>query len=155
MKARLLGIIGCALTFGVVAACSIDSRQVEASESKPRKTSASYALRQGESVMLAPATYLKLERVNDSRCRQGAVCVWAGYISYSFTLTSRQGIRNFVLAEDMPNAQPVVTRDGLTFALEKLEPPEPPALDAPVPDYRVSLRVSIAQPAPAVRPAKT
>ncbi|GGY04050.1 hypothetical protein GJV26_08835 [Massilia dura] len=162
MQARLYGIIGCMLTFGVVAACSIDSTQAEAAgqaaTGKPRKTSAVYALRQGESVMLAPGTRLKLERINDSRCKQGAVCVWAGYISYSFTLTSPHGTRNFVLAENMPNAKPVVTQDGLTFALEKLEPPEPPALHAPAPDYRVSLRVSIAQPAqPAQRaqPAKT
>jgi len=156
MTARLVGIIGCALAFGVVAACSVDSAldsmEVQAGQPKPRKTSASYTLRQGESVMLAPGTQLKLERVNDSRCKQGAVCVWAGYISYSFTLTSRRGASNFVLAEDMPNAQPVVTQDGLTFALEKLTPPEPPALHAPVPDYRVSLRVSIAH---AAKPAKT
>jgi hypothetical protein len=145
MQARLIGIIGGMLTAGVVAACSIDSTQAE--DNRPHKTSASYALRQGESVLLAPGTRLKLERINDSRCKKGAVCVWAGYISYSFTLTSRYGTRNFVLAEAMPNAQPTATRDGLTFALEKLEPPEPPALDAPVPDYRVSLRVTIAQPA--------
>ena len=155
MGARLFGIIGCALAFGVVAACSVDSMGVQAEEARPRKTSASYSLRQGESVMLAPGTQLKLERVNDSRCKQGAVCVWAGYISYSFTLTSRRGTRNFVLAENMPNAQPTVTQDGLTFALEKLEPPEPPALHAPVPDYRVSLRVSITQAAQPVQPAKT
>lgn len=147
MQARLIGIIGCALTAGVVAACSIDSTQAEAVDSKPRKTSASYALRQGESVTLAPGTHLKLERINDSRCKQGAVCVWAGYISYSFRLTSRHGTRDFVLAENMPNAKPAVTQDGLTFALEKLEPPEPPAVDAPPPDYRVSLRVTIARQA--------
>jgi hypothetical protein len=147
MQARLFGIIGCVLTAGVVAACTIDSTQAEAVQSKPRKTSATYALRQGESVMLAPATHLKLERINDSRCKRGAVCVWAGYISYTFVLTSRHGTRNFVLAENMPNAQPKVTQDGLTFALEKLEPPEPAATDEPAPDYRVSLRVTITQPA--------
>lgn len=145
MGARLTGIIGCALALGVVAACSIDSTQAEAVNSKPRKTSASYALRQGDSVLLAPGTRLTLERVNDSRCKQGAVCVWAGYISYTFTLTGRNGTRNFVLAENMPNAKAAITQDGLTFALEKLEPPEPPELHAPAPDYRVSLRVSINQ----------
>jgi hypothetical protein len=148
MQARLIGIIGCALMAGVVAACSIDSTQADTVERKPRKTSASYALRQGDSVMLAAGTHLKLERINDSRCRQGAVCVWAGYISYTFKLTGRHGTRNFVLAENMPNAKPAVTQDGLTFALEKLEPPEPPAVDAPPPDYRVSLRVTIARQSP-------
>ncbi|WP_338770850.1 hypothetical protein [Massilia sp. METH4] len=152
MQARLIGTIGCLLTAGVVAACSIDSTQAENND-KPRKTSASYALRQGESVMLAPGTTLKLERINDSRCRKGAVCVWAGYISYSFALTSRLGTRSFVLAENMPNAQPAITQDGLTFALEKLEPPEPPPLHAPAPDYKVSLRVTINQQR--AQPAKT
>lgn len=152
MQARLIGMIGCALTAGVVAACSIDSTQAEAVVDKPRKTTASYALRQGESVMLAPGTHLKLERINDSRCRQGAVCVWAGYISYTFMLTSPRGTRNFVLAENMPNAKPAITEDGLTFALEKLEPPDPPAVDAPPPDYRVSLRVTIARIAQTARP---
>jgi hypothetical protein len=151
MQARLIGIAGCLLTAGIVAACSIDSTQAE--NDKPRKTSASYALRQGESVMLSPGTTLKLERINDSRCKKGAVCVWAGYISYSFALTSRRGTRNFVLAENMPNAQPVATQDGLTFALEKLEPPDPPSVDAPPPDYKVSLRVTISQQPP--QPAKT
>ncbi|QBE62958.1 hypothetical protein [Pseudoduganella lutea] len=154
MQARLIGIIAGALMFGVVAACSVDPKQAEAetAQAKPRKTSASYALRQGESVMLAPGTTLKLDRINDSRCKTGAVCVWAGYISYTFTLTSRLGTRNFVLAENMPNAQPSTTLDGLAFALEKLEPPAPPAVDEAPPDYRVSLRVSIVQPA---QPAKT
>ncbi|TWI63543.1 hypothetical protein IP91_03514 [Pseudoduganella lurida] len=134
-----------ALLFGIVAACTVTGSP--AGEGKPRKTSASYTLRQGEIVMLSPGTTLKLERVNDSRCKQGAVCVWAGFISYTFALAGPHGTRSFVLAENMPNAAPSATLDGLTFALEKLEPPEPPALDAPAPDYRVSLRVSIAQPA--------
>ena len=142
MKARLCAIILFVFTFGVIAACSMN--RTEAGENRPRKTSASYTLRQGESVTLAPGTTLKLERINDSRCKQGAVCVWAGYISYAFVLTGPQGQRNFVLAENMPNASPTATQDGLTFALESLEPPEPPALHAPAPDYRVSLRVIIA-----------
>ena len=63
MQARLIGIIAGALMFGVVAACSVDPKQAEAetAQAKPRKTSASYALRQGESVMLAPGTTLKLD----------------------------------------------------------------------------------------------
>ncbi|QGZ41271.1 hypothetical protein IP92_00191 [Pseudoduganella flava] len=152
MQARLFGIFTFALTFGIMAACSIDG--TSAGESKPRKTSASYTLRQGESVSLAPGTTLKLERINDSRCKKGAVCVWAGYISYTFTLTGPQGTHNFVLAENMPNAAPTLTQDGLTFALESLDPPEPPALHAEPPDYRVSLRVSIAQPG-SVQPSST
>jgi hypothetical protein len=149
MRARIANhvvtLLAFALIIGIVAACTATGST--AGEGKPGKTSASYALRQSDSVTLAPGTTLKLDRVNDSRCKRGAVCVWAGFISYTFTLTGPQGARTFVLAENMPNAAPVAMLDGLKFALEKLDPPEPPALDAPVPDYRVSLRVSIVQPA--------
>ena len=47
---------------------------------------ASYVLRAGQNILVAPGTKLTLDRINDSRCRTGAVCVWAGYISYSFIL---------------------------------------------------------------------
>ncbi len=145
MRSRIIGVIVFALTFGIIAACSVPTETAGAA--KAGRTSASYALRQGETVTLAPGTTLTLERINDSRCKKGAVCVWAGYISYTFALAGPQGKRNIVLAENMPNAAPMVTQNGLTFALEKLEPPEPPAVDAAVPDYRVSLRVTIAPPA--------
>ncbi|WP_035372916.1 hypothetical protein [Pseudoduganella violaceinigra] len=147
MQARLicLGVAG--LVLAIATACG-SSRSTSAdgdSHAAPR-TSASYRLAQGESVTLAPAVVLKLERVNDSRCKQGAVCVWAGYISYSFLLSGPQGSTSFVLAEDMPGAAKSATRNGLTFTLEGLEPAEVPALKAPAPDYRVSLRVTISQP---------
>jgi len=90
----------------------------------------------------APAT-LRLERVNDSRCRKNTVCVWAGYISYSFSLTNADGtVSNFVLSDNMPNATSKVTQSGLTFTLAGVEPQAVPAKNEPVPDYRVSLRVS-------------
>ncbi len=158
MQARISTMVAAALVLGVVAACSATQSPLDmttsgngtsgtagTSASAPR-TSASYALRQGETVTLGPGTTLTLQRINDSRCKKGAVCVWAGYISYAFSLTNAAGSRNFVLAENMPNASPKVTQDGLTFALEQLEPPEPPALHATAaPDYRINVRVTIAQ----------
>ncbi|MQA20577.1 hypothetical protein [Rugamonas rivuli] len=114
-----------------------------------------YVLTQGASVAITPAATpgisgstasapsLKLERVNDSRCRTGAVCVWAGYISYSFALTAADGsTSNFVLSDSMPNASPSVTQNGLTFTLTGVEPQAVPAKNEAAPDYRVSLRVS-------------
>lgn len=90
----------------------------------------------------APAT-LRLERVNDSRCRKNTVCVWAGYISYSFTLTGADGTASsFVLSDNMPGASSKVTQNGLTFTLAGVEPQAVPAKNDPAPDYRVSLRVS-------------
>jgi hypothetical protein len=134
------------LVLAIAAACG-STRSTEDGASRPApRTSASYQLGQGESVTLAPAVTLKLERVNDSRCRQGAVCVWAGYISYSFVLSDKQGNTSFVLANDMPGASKSLTRNGLTFTLLGVEPAEVPALKEATPNYRVSLRVLISQP---------
>lgn len=121
----------------------------------PQAFSQTYVLTQGASVAIAPAATpgvsgasagapsLKLERVNDSRCRVGAVCVWAGYISYSFALTAPDGTTsNFVLSDSMPNASASVTQNGLTFTLTGVEPQAAPAKNEAAPDYRVSLRVS-------------
>jgi transposase InsO family protein len=83
---------------------------------------------------------LKLERVNDSRCRKGMVCVWAGYISYSFVLTGTDGSTSqFVLSDNMPNARPSITEQGWTITLTGLEPQAAPAKDEITPNYRVSL----------------
>lgn len=133
----------------------------------PVQFTQTYVLRQGAAVAIGPAAapamagvaasapVLRLERVNDSRCRVGAVCVWAGYISYSFTLTQPNGsISNFVLSDSMPNGTPSVTQGGLTFTLAGVEPQALPANDDPAPDYRVSLKVSNT-PSPRSRPATT
>jgi hypothetical protein len=117
----------------------------------PAKFSNTYVLRQGASVAIAPSTesvaagapVLRLERVNDSRCRTGDVCVWAGYISYSFTLTPPNGeASSFVLSDSMPNGKTSVALAGLTFTLAGVEPQAVPAKNEPAPDYRVSLKVS-------------
>lgn len=103
---------------------------------------ASYVLRAGQSVLVAPAARLKLERINDSRCRTGAVCVWAGYISYSFTLRGKNGTSRFVLSDSMPGAARSATRQKMTFTLLSVAPQAPPAVDAAAPDYRVTLLVN-------------
>ncbi len=111
------------------------------------RASAVYVLGAGQSVAVAPGTTLRLERVNDSRCRKGAVCVWAGYISYSLTLSGAAGERSFVLAEDMPGGAKTQNLNGVGVTLIGVEPAEPAALRAPPPDYRVSLQVDLAAPA--------
>ena len=120
----------------------------------PVRFSNTYVLRQGASVAITPAAsanegvaagapVLRLERVNDSRCRTGDVCVWAGYISYSFTLTPPNGeASNFVLSDSMPNGKTSVALAGLTFTLAGVEPQAVPAKNEAAPDYRVSLKVS-------------
>lgn len=147
MHPRLICLGMAGLVLAIATACGSPRSTEDGSASRPApRTSANYQLGPGESVTLAPAVTLKLERVNDSRCRKGAVCVWAGYISYSFVLSDKQGDTSFVLAEDMPGASKSLTRNGLTFTLLGLEPAEVPALKAAAPNYRVSLRVNISQP---------
>lgn len=113
-----------------------------------------YVLTQGGSATIGPAMpgggasitaapVVRLERVNDSRCHAGSVCVWAGYISFSFVLRQPDGaLSNFVLSDDMPNGTPSISRNGLTFTLAGYEPKAAPAKTATPPDYRVSLKVS-------------
>jgi hypothetical protein len=144
MKPRVMSLCFAGLSLVIAAACSSPPPR-EASRPAPRTTE-NYVLTQGQTITLTPFTTLRLERINDSRCKAGAVCVWAGHISYRFVLTDKQGDTSFVLAEDMPGATKSVTRNGLIFTLQGVEPAEPPPLKAPPPDYRVSLRVNIAQP---------
>lgn len=121
----------------------------------PAAFTAVYTLRQGASAVITPAAtggnagaaanapVVRLERVNDSRCRTGAVCVWAGYISFSFALTQPNGTTSsFVLSDNMPNGTPTVRRDGLTFTLAGFQPQQVPAKNEEPPDYQVSLKVS-------------
>lgn len=145
MQLRIISLLACFAGFGIVAACSVVAQNGGGGTTPPppKRTSATYTFTAGQSVALTPTTTLKLERVNDSRCKTGAVCVWEGYISYSFVLTSNGSASNFVLAEKMPGGSNTTTQQGLRFTLAGLEPPEPPALHAPAPTYRVSLRVDI------------
>ena len=104
--------------------------------------SVTYVLAAGQSIALTAHDTLTLERDNDSRCKTGAVCVWQGYISYSFKLSNAAGASAFVLSDSMPGGVPSVSLRRLTFALQSVEPKAPPALNAPAPDYRVTLKVS-------------
>jgi hypothetical protein len=149
MQPKIITLLTTFAGFGIVAACSVAGQSgggeptAPAAPAAPPRTSASYTLSAGQSVALTPNASLKLERVNDSRCKTGAVCVWEGYISYSFVLTNNGNNSSFVLSEKMPGAANTITQQGLRFTLEGVEPAEPPALNAPAPTYRVSLRVEI------------
>jgi len=113
-----------------------------------RPFSITYVLSQGQSVAMPvkrKAT-LRLDRINDSRCRPGDVCVWKGYISYSFIYRDGEAGSSFVLAEDMPGAASSITQNGLTFTLAGLAQQASADKNETRPDYRVSLRVSNTPP---------
>ncbi|SFU28870.1 hypothetical protein [Pseudoduganella namucuonensis] len=145
MQHRIISLTVALVCAAIVAACGISQSTAEATPptAPAQRTSATYVLTPGQSVELGPNVSVKLERVNDSRCKKGAVCVWAGYVSYSFVLTNNGVSSNFVLAEDMPGGSNTVTQQGLRFTLGTVEPAEPPAMHAPPPAYRVSFRVDI------------
>ncbi|MEC5160976.1 hypothetical protein ACFDR9_000343 [Janthinobacterium sp. CG_23.3] len=109
----------------------------------PPAGSVTHVMAVGQSVAVTPTATLKLDRVNDSRCKTGAVCVWAGYVSYSFTLSDGTGASSFTLSDSMPGGSPEVTQQKLTFTLVSVDPAAPPALHAPEPHYRVTVKVTI------------
>jgi len=134
------------LILAVLAACSGARNLADKAPAAPHgPTTADYVLSPGQTLVLAPAVSIKLDRVNDSRCKTGAVCVWAGYISYSFTLDNPHGggASTFVLSDSMPGARKTVTLQRLRFTLVSAEPETPPALDQPAPPYRVTVKVAI------------
>ena len=109
-------------------------------ENTPR--SVTHVLSPGEQVAITATDTLKLERVNDNRCRQGAVCVWKGYVSYSFSLLNSAGSTDIVLSDSMPGAASSVTVKHLTFTLLDVDPATPPALNAAAPTYRVKVKIT-------------
>jgi len=65
----------CIAMLAVLAGCGAPSSASDA-ENTPRTVT--QVLTPGQQVAITATDTLKLERVNDSRCRKGAVCVWKG-----------------------------------------------------------------------------
>lgn len=154
-KTILRQLIVLPLLVAVMAALHACGAAKGVSRAAPAPFTNIYVLSQGASATIGPAAaggsasiaaaapVVRLERVNDSRCHAGAVCVWAGYISFSFTLKQPDGnVSNFVLSDNMPNGTPSISQAGLTFTLDGFEPKAVPAKNEALPDYRVSLKVS-------------
>jgi hypothetical protein len=56
-----------------------------------------------QSVELAPGTTLTYDSVSDSRCPPDVKCMWAGKLSYRFTLHAPGASETFALGPDQPD----------------------------------------------------
>lgn len=155
---RLIAMIFSLALLASLQACGdASSKSLAAAPPPPPRTTAVYTLTPQHSVALGPNASVTLDRVNDSRCQPGKVCVWAGYLSYSLTLHGPAGDTSFVLADAMPGVARSTTQQGLSFALEnnddEIATPSARAAASTPPDYRLSLRVTVATNQTATRPA--
>jgi hypothetical protein len=59
--------------------------------------SGSHPLAEHQSLALTRTVAVRYDSFTDSRCPKGAMCIWAGKVSYHFTLTSKAGSESFAL----------------------------------------------------------
>ena len=78
--------------------------------------SGSYPLAEHQSVALTRSVSVRYDSFTDSRCPQGAMCIWAGKVTYHFTVTSKAGSESFAL--DYEGEQYAsTTLPGVTFGI--------------------------------------
>jgi hypothetical protein len=76
----------------------------------------SHPLAEHQSVALSPTVSVRYDSFTDSRCPKGAMCIWAGKVSYNFTLASPAGTESFAL--DYEGAQYASkTLPGVSFGI--------------------------------------
>jgi hypothetical protein len=80
-----------------------------------------HTLAERQQVALGRTVLLRYEALADSRCPQGVACIWAGRISYRFSLTSPAGKEAFELT---PGGAPFVatTLKHVAIALADQQP---------------------------------
>lgn len=93
-------------------------------------------------VAVAPGAMLRYDGVADSRCPPGVQCVWAGELSYKFTLTATGGNESFGLTSAKPGFD-ATSVAGLHIALgQNALPPVQPANAPPAPAGPVNLSIT-------------
>lgn len=100
----------------------------------------SFTLERGQSAEVAPGVTLTFEAVDDSRCPPGVRCVWAGKLSYRFSI--RRGSdapETFVLSPGQPGAAPAVLA-GRRIVLDEGAIPPAPAQGAAI-TYRLTFTI--------------
>jgi hypothetical protein len=97
----------------------------------------SHPLAEHQSVALTPSVSVRYDSFADSRCPTGAMCIWAGKVSYNFTVASPAGEESFALdyegAEYASKTLPGV-RFGISFAGVR---------ERPIAEHAVVLEVAV------------
>ena len=100
----------------------------------------SFTLEQGQAVDLAPGLSLHFDEVEDSRCPPGVQCVWAGKLSYRFSIRRGNAApETFTLSPGAPEVTPKAV-DGRRIVLDETTIPAPPAPGASL-VYRATIRI--------------
>jgi hypothetical protein len=104
---------------------------------RPART---FMLERGARAEVAPGITITFEAVDDSRCPPGVLCVWAGKLSYRFSIR-RGGAApdTFSLSPGQPGAAPAVL-GGRRIVLDEGAIPAPPAPAASV-QYRATFAI--------------
>jgi hypothetical protein len=70
-----------------------------------------------ETVDIGGGARVRYDAFADSRCPKGALCIWAGKVTYSFTLMSSAGNEAFALeyAGQVVEAKSLPVRFGMSF----------------------------------------
>ncbi len=78
--------------------------------------SGSYPMKPSEAVAIGGGATVRYDSFTDSRCPKNAQCIWAGKVSYAFTLTSAAGNEAFALDYEGQRAD-AKTLAGLSFGI--------------------------------------
>lgn len=97
-----------------------------------------FTLERGARFDLAPGVVITFESVDDSRCPPGVQCIWAGRLSYRFSIRrGGEAPESFTLSPAQPEAAPGALA-GARLRLDTATIPAPPAQGAAI-LYRATL----------------
>ncbi|MES2756457.1 MAG: hypothetical protein V4693_03710 [Pseudomonadota bacterium] len=97
----------------------------------------SFPLVPQQAVALSASVSVRYDGFTDSRCPPGALCIWAGKVSYNFVLTSKAGAEKFALDYEGDRFDSKLLPEvsfGISFAGVK---------DRPLDEHAVVLEVAV------------
>jgi hypothetical protein len=112
---------------------------------------ASYSLSQGATAVIADHVTVTLDKVADSRCPEGTMCVRQGGVAWTFTLRAGERVETFTLTDESPSIAPASV-EGMRLSVDPGLPPVAPRradmrqgempAPQPAPPSNVTLQVS-------------